>query len=55
MAASLGSAMLNAGHGYRILPVVGAMAMLVAVAVALASHVAEWRSKAAPPLPAAAE
>lgn len=55
LAASLGAAMLNAGYGYRSLPVVGAVAMLVAVAVALASHVWEWRSRAAPPLPAAAE
>lgn len=55
LAASLGAAMLNAGYGYRSLPVVGAIAMLVAVAVALASHVWEWRSRAAPPLPAAAE
>lgn len=55
LAASLGAAMLNAGYGYRSLPVVGAIAMLVAVAVALTSHVSEWRSKAAPPLPAAAE
>ncbi|CCV08679.1 Major facilitator superfamily MFS_1 [Mesorhizobium metallidurans STM 2683] len=55
LAASLGAAMLNAGYGYRSLPAIGAIAMLVAVAVALASHVSEWRSKAAPPLPAAAE
>ncbi|PDQ21578.1 MFS transporter [Mesorhizobium sanjuanii] len=55
LAASLGAAMLNAGYGYRSLPVAGAIAMLVAVAVAVASHVSEWRSKAAPPLPAAAE
>lgn len=55
LAASLGAAMLNAGYGYRSLPVVGATAMLVAVAVALASHVSEWRSNAAPPLPSAAE
>lgn len=55
LAASLGATMLNAGYGYRSLPVVGAIAMLVAVAVALASHVWEWRSRAAPPLPAAAE
>jgi len=55
LAASLGSAMLNAGYGYRSLPVVGAMAMLVAVAVALASYISEERSKATPPLPAAAE
>lgn len=55
LAASLGAAMLNAGYGYRSLPVVGAAAMLVAVAVALASYIWEGRSRAAPPLPAAAE
>ncbi|WP_202366416.1 MULTISPECIES: hypothetical protein [unclassified Mesorhizobium] len=39
--------MLNAGYGYRSLPVVGEMAMLVAVAVALASHIwAETRCRA---------
>ncbi|MER8484875.1 MFS transporter [Mesorhizobium sp. M1322] len=55
LAASLGAAMLNAGYGYRSLPVVGAIAMLVAVAVALASHIWEWRRNTTPPLPAAAE
>ncbi|RWL20334.1 MULTISPECIES: MFS transporter [Mesorhizobium] len=55
LAASLGAAMLNAGYGYRSLPVVGAMAMLVAVAVALASHLQEWRRNTTPPLPVAAE
>ncbi|MGX5849832.1 MFS transporter [Mesorhizobium sp. PL10] len=55
LAASLGAAMLNAGLGYRSLPLAGAAAMLVAVAVALASYVWEGRSRAAPPLPAAAE
>lgn len=55
LAASLGAAMLNAGYGYRSLPVVGALAMLVATAVALASQLWEWRSRATPPLPAAAE
>ncbi|MEP6563655.1 MAG: MFS transporter [Mesorhizobium sp.] len=55
LAASLGSAMLNAGYGYRSLPAVGAFAMLVAVAVALASYIMEWRGSATPPLPAAAE
>ena len=55
LAASIGAAMLNSGYGYRSLPVVGAMAMLVAVAVALASYISEERSKATPPLPAAAE
>ncbi|MES0091409.1 MFS transporter [Mesorhizobium sp. M0030] len=55
LAASLGAAMLNAGYGYRSLPVVGAAAMLVAVVVALASYIWEGRSQAAPPLPAPAE
>jgi len=55
LAASLGAAMLNAGYGYRSLPVAGALAMIVAVAVALASYVWEGRSRATPPLPAAAE
>ncbi|MER8436257.1 MFS transporter [Mesorhizobium sp. M1312] len=55
LAASLGAAMLNAGYGYRSLPVVGAIAMLVAVAVALASHIWGWRRNTTPPLPAAAE
>ncbi|MER9408427.1 MFS transporter [Mesorhizobium sp. M0589] len=55
LAASLGAAMLNAGYGFRSLPVVGAAAMLVAVLVALASYIWEGRSRAAPPLPAAAE
>ncbi|MDX8480201.1 MFS transporter [Mesorhizobium sp. VK24D] len=55
LAASLGAAMLNAGLGYRSLPVAGALAMLVAAVVALASQTWEWRSRARPPLPAAAE
>lgn len=55
LAASLGAAMLNAGLGYRSLPVAGALAMLVAVMVALASQAWEWRSRSTPPLPAAAE
>ncbi|MBW8909745.1 MAG: MFS transporter [Mesorhizobium sp.] len=54
-AASLGAAMLNAGLGYRSLPLAGVIAMLVAVVVAVASQAWEWRSRAMPPLPAAAE
>ncbi|TIP05557.1 MAG: MFS transporter, partial [Mesorhizobium sp.] len=54
LAASLGAAMLNAGYGYRSLPLAGALAMLVAV-VAVGSQAWEWRSRATPPLPAAAE
>ncbi|TPL82388.1 MFS transporter [Mesorhizobium sp. B2-3-12] len=53
LAASLGAAMLNAGYGYRSLPVAGALAMLVAVIVAIASHVWERRADVTPPLPAA--
>lgn len=55
LAASLGAAMLNAGYGYRSLPVVGALAMLVAVAVAAVSYISEGRSNATLPVPAAAE
>ena len=55
LAASLGAAMLNAGYGYRSLPLAGALAMLVAVVVAAGSQAWEWRSRATPPLPAAAE
>ncbi|MEI9421071.1 MFS transporter [Mesorhizobium sp. Cs1299R1N1] len=55
LAASLGAAMLNAGYGYRSLPVVGAFAMLVAVIVAVLSHLWERRSDISPPVPAAAE
>lgn len=55
LAASMGAALLNAGYGYRILPLVGAMAMIVAAAVALASYAFERRNNDAPPLPAPAE
>ncbi|TGP16194.1 MFS transporter, partial [Mesorhizobium sp. M1D.F.Ca.ET.231.01.1.1] len=50
-----GAAILNAGYGYRSLPLAGVLAMLVAVTVAVASQAWEWRSRATPPLPAAAE
>lgn len=55
LAASLGATMLNAGYGYRSLPMLGAIAMLVAVAVAITSYIWEGRAKATPPLPALAE
>ncbi|TGT40114.1 MULTISPECIES: MFS transporter [unclassified Mesorhizobium] len=55
LAASLGAAMLNAGYGYRSLPVVGAFAMAVAVIVAVISHLWERRSDISPPVPVAAE
>lgn len=54
LAASLGAAVLNGGYGYRALPVLGAIAMVVAAVVACMSYVHEWRSRATPPLPAAA-
>jgi MFS transporter, DHA1 family, inner membrane transport protein len=50
-AASLGAAMLNAGLGYRSLPLVGAVALAVAVVVALISHGWEKRSGGVPPSP----
>jgi len=53
IAASLGAAILNAGYGYAALPLVGAVAMLVAVVAAASSHVAERRLRQVPPVPAA--
>jgi DHA1 family inner membrane transport protein len=55
LAASLAAAMLNAGYGYRSLPLLGACAMLVAVVVAVASQIWEARSAERPPVTAAAE
>lgn len=54
LAASLGAAALNGGYGYRALPVLGAIAMVIAAVVACMSYAHEWRSRATPPLPAAA-
>ena len=51
-AASLGAAMLNAGLGYRSLPLAGAIALAVAAVVAVISYTWEQRSTAVPPLPA---
>jgi DHA1 family inner membrane transport protein len=51
LAAFLGAAMLNAGLGYRSLPLLGAAALALAVIVATLSHVWERRSGNAPPLP----
>ena len=51
-AASLGAAMLNAGLGYRSLPLAGAIALAVAAVVAVMSYTWEKRSSAVPPLPA---
>lgn len=55
LAASLSAAVLTGGYGYRTLPLLGAMAMLVAVAVGFASYIFERRGRDAPPLPAPAE
>jgi DHA1 family inner membrane transport protein len=49
LAASIGATLLNAGFGYRSLPVLGIASMMIATAVALASHVWERRSGAMPP------
>lgn len=54
LAASMGAAVLNGGYGYRALPVLGAIAMVVAAVVACMSYAYEWRSRATPPLPATA-
>lgn len=55
IAASLGAAVLNAGYGYRALPLLGTVAMLVAVAVAALSYTVERQRNQTPPLPAPAE
>ncbi|KQZ14182.1 MFS transporter [Mesorhizobium sp. Root554] len=54
LAASLGAAMLNAGYGYRSLPLAGIVAMVVAVVAAALSYAWEQRSGARPPAPASA-
>lgn len=53
-AAFIGAMMLNGGFGYRSLPLLGVLAMVVATAVALSSYMAELRSGIRPPVPAAA-
>lgn len=54
LAAFIGAQMLNGGFGYRDLPVLGVLTMLVAAGVALSSYVAEQRSGMKPPVAAAA-
>ena len=54
LAAFVGAMMLNAGFGYRSLPLLGIAAMIVATAVALLSYLRERRAGTAPPMPAAA-
>ena len=52
LAAFVGATMLNAGLGYRALPVLGVFAMIVGTAVAIASYGWERRSGQRPPSPA---
>jgi MFS transporter, DHA1 family, inner membrane transport protein len=55
LAASIGAILLNAGYGYRSLPVLGIFAMVFAALVAIASYAGERRRGARPPVaPAAA-
>ena len=54
LAAVIGATMLNAGLGYRSLPLIGAAALLLAVGVAAFSYAWERRSGTTPPLPAGA-
>ncbi|HTO29111.1 MAG TPA: MFS transporter, partial [Devosia sp.] len=54
LAAFLGATMLNAGLGYRSLPLAGAAALLLAVGVAAFSYAWERRSGNTPPLPVGA-
>ena len=53
LAAFAGAMMLNAGFGYRSLPLLGIAAMIVAAVVALLSYLRERRAGMAPPMPAA--
>ena len=54
LAAFIGAQMLNGGFGYRDLPVLGVVTMLIAAGVALSSYIAEQRSGMKPPVVAAA-
>jgi MFS transporter, DHA1 family, inner membrane transport protein len=54
LAASVGAMLLAGGIGYRSLPILGVLAMVVATAVAFISYTSERRSGARPPLPASA-
>ncbi|MEO5807485.1 MFS transporter [Devosia sp.] len=54
LAASAGAAMLNAGYGYRSLPLLGMVALVIATGVAIASFILERRSGAVPPISAVA-
>lgn len=54
LASFIGATMLDAGYGYRSLPVLGIFSMLVAAAVAALSWAAEKRAGLVPPQPAVA-
>lgn len=54
IAAILGSTLLENGFGYQNLPLIGAVALLLAVVVAVVSYGWELRSGAVPPVPAGA-
>jgi DHA1 family inner membrane transport protein len=55
LASSIGAMLLNAGYGYRSLPVLGIGAMAVALVVVATSYAMEKRSGARPPQTAPAE
>ena len=52
--AILGANLLEAGYGYRALPLIGAVALVLAVVIAIGSHLWEKQAKPVPPLPIAA-
>ena len=50
--AMLGAAMIDAGLGYRALPLIGAASLVLATAIAAGSDLWERRARVRPPLPA---
>ncbi len=52
LAATIGAMLLNAGFGYRSLPVLGIMAMILGAVIATASYLRERRTGEQPPLAA---
>jgi len=54
IAAVVGAGLLEGGYGYRSLPVLGAVALVLACVVAILSAASEKRSGAVPPHPALA-
>ena len=55
MAAILGAGLIDAGFGYRVLPLVGLVSAALAAGLAILSHLWDRSTGATPPLPAAAE